>query len=134
MLKEKTSRKIGDTLKISAMLNLVQMTVCVVSQCIILSLITCVPVLAISTGSLSNHDGNSSKSFTLKVICAVSYYITLIPFHSMCQMVGNFSGVHSKGLYSRLSLNGHLYKTDTSVKRTLRVCPCLSLLPLFDSL
>ena len=36
------------------------------------------------------------------------------------------------------SLKGHLYKTDyktdTSVKRTLRVGPCLSLLPLFDSL
>ena len=37
-------------------------------------------------------------------------------------------------LYSRLSLNGHLYKTDASVKRTLRVGPCLSLLPSFDSL
>ena len=36
-------------------------------------------------------------------------------------------------LYSRLSLNGHLYKTDTSVKRTPRVGPCLSLFPLFDS-
>ena len=43
--------------------------------------------------------------------------------------------------YSRLSLNsfnsslnGHLYKTDTSVKRTFRVGHCLSLLPLFDSL
>ena len=36
--------------------------------------------------------------------------------------------------YSRLSLNGHLYKTDTSVKRTPRVGPCLSLLPLFDSI
>ena len=36
--------------------------------------------------------------------------------------------------YSRLSLNGHLYKMDTSVKRTLGVGPCLSLLPLFDSL
>ena len=35
--------------------------------------------------------------------------------------------------YNRLSLNGHLYKTDTSVKRTLRVGRCLSLLPLFDS-
>ena len=32
--------------------------------------------------------------------------------------------------YSRLSLNGHLYKTDTSLKRTPRVGPCLSLLPL----
>ena len=37
-------------------------------------------------------------------------------------------------VYSRLSLNGHLYKTDTSVKRTPRVGPCLSLLPLFDFL
>ena len=36
--------------------------------------------------------------------------------------------------YSRLSLNRHLYKMGTSVKRTLRVGPCLSLLPLFDSL
>ena len=36
--------------------------------------------------------------------------------------------------YSRLSLNGHLYKTDTSLKWTPRVGPCLSLLPLFDSL
>ena len=36
--------------------------------------------------------------------------------------------------YSRLSLNRHLYKTDTSVKQTLRVGPCLSLLPLFDFL
>ena len=36
--------------------------------------------------------------------------------------------------YSRLSLNGHLYKTDTCVKRTPRVGSCLSLLPLFDSL
>ena len=36
--------------------------------------------------------------------------------------------------YCQLSLNGHLYKMDTSVKRTLRVGPWLSLLPLFDSL
>ena len=49
---------------------------------------------------------------------------------------------------SQLSVNGHLelvpaflyslyltlYKTDTSVKWTPRVGPCLSLLPLFDSL
>ena len=37
-------------------------------------------------------------------------------------------------VYSRLSLNGHLYKTDTSVKRTPRVGPCLCLFPLFDSI
>ena len=36
--------------------------------------------------------------------------------------------------YSGLSFNGHLYKVDTSVKQTLRVGPCLSLLLLFDSL
>ena len=36
-----------------------------------------------------------------------------------------------KYMYSRLSLNGHLYKADTSVKRTPRVGPCLSFLPLF---
>ena len=37
-------------------------------------------------------------------------------------------------LYSWLSLNRHLYKMDTSLRRTLRVGPCLSLLPLVDSL
>ena len=36
-----------------------------------------------------------------------------------------------RAIYSQLSLEGHLYKTDTSVKRTSRVCPCLSVLPLF---
>ena len=35
---------------------------------------------------------------------------------------------------NRLPLNGHLYKTDNSVKRTPRVRPFLILLPLFDSL
>ena len=37
-------------------------------------------------------------------------------------------------LFSRLSLNGHLCKTDTPVKQTPSVGPCLSLLPLLDSL
>ena len=32
-----------------------------------------------------------------------------------------------KSEYGRLSLNGHLYKTDTSVKRTPGVGPCFSL-------
>ena len=36
--------------------------------------------------------------------------------------------------YSWLYLNGHLYKTNISVKRTPRVGPCLSWLYLFDSL
>ena len=34
--------------------------------------------------------------------------------------------------YSRLSLNGHLYKMDTPVKRTPRVGPCLCLFPFFS--
>ena len=46
----------------------------------------------------------------------------------------NSGRVPSFFVYSLLSLIGHLYKTDTSVKRTPRVGPCLSLLPLFDSL
>ena len=33
---------------------------------------------------------------------------------------------------SQLSLNGNLYKTDTLLRRTPRVGPCLSLLPLLD--
>ena len=36
--------------------------------------------------------------------------------------------------YSRLFRDGPLYKTNLSVKRTSRIGPCLSLLPLFDSL
>ena len=36
--------------------------------------------------------------------------------------------------YSWLYYNGHLYRTRTSVKQTPKVGPCLSLLPLFDSL
>ena len=37
-------------------------------------------------------------------------------------------------LYSRLSLNRHLFKTDTLLKWKSRVGPCLSLLLLVDSL
>ena len=62
------------------MLNLVQMTDCVVWQCIILSLITCVSVLAISTGSLSNHDGNGSKSFYFRSE-SVLFHTTLRSSH-----------------------------------------------------
>ena len=34
--------------------------------------------------------------------------------------------------YSQLSFNGHLYKTDTLLRWTPTVGPCLSLLPLLD--
>ena len=36
-------------------------------------------------------------------------------------------------IYSRLSLHGHLFKTDTSVKWTARVRPHPSLVPITDS-
>ena len=39
----------------------------------------------------------------------------------------------TRTFYSRLSLNGHFYKTDTTVKRTPGDGPCLCLFPLFDS-
>ena len=42
--------------------------------------------------------------------------------------------IRLKSRYSQLSLDGHLYKMHTSVKRTPTVGPCLSLLLLFDSL
>ena len=67
-------------------------------------------------------------------------YISLRSLHEYDVNLPNFTfngGREHKitvSVYSRLSLNGHLYKTDTSVKRTLRVGPCLSLLLLFDSL
>ena len=53
---------------------------------------------------------------------------------SFQQTHNNFPSAPVHGLYSQLSLNGHLNKTDTSVKRTPRVGPSLSLLPLFGSL
>ena len=40
----------------------------------------------------------------------------------------------TRTFYSRLSFNGHFYKTDTTVKRTPGDGPCLCLFPLFDSL
>ena len=55
----------------------------------------------------------------------------LIEVHSVKHKLPKSSIVYT---YSRLSLNGHLYKMETSVKRTLRVGPCFSLLLLFDSL
>ena len=56
-----------------------------------------------------------------------NYYIGL-------QVVNRICFPNQYYMYSRLSLNGHLYKMDTSVKRTPRVGPCLCLFLLFDSL
>ena len=44
--------------------------------------------------------------------------------------------VNIQNIYSQLSLNmyTHLYKMNTSVKQTPKGGPCLSLLPLFNSL
>ena len=50
------------------------------------------------------------------------------------KMNSRFPKLNLYRVYSLLSLNGHLYETDISVNRTLRVGPYLSLVPLFDSL
>ena len=48
------------------------------------------------TGSLSNHDGNSSKNITEnKQVRTFSNFISLVPFHTICLMFGNSSGVDS---------------------------------------
>ena len=54
---------------------------------------------------------------------------------SIIHLLNNWDQVtEAKAIYSQLSLNRHLYKTYTSLKRTPRVGPYLCLLPLFDSL
>ena len=62
-----------------------------------------------------------------------AYFQTIQQCASAFQCISLFLSERDK-LYSQLSLNRHLYKTDTSVKRTPGVGPCFSLLPLFDSL
>ena len=53
------------------------------------------------TGSLSDHDGNSSENVTYnKRVRTVSNFIFLVPFHTICLiMLGNSSRVDSKGWY-----------------------------------
>ena len=50
-------------------------------------------------GSLSNHDGNGNENVTWKASWNFSNFITLVPFHTICLMLGNSSGFDSKGLY-----------------------------------
>ena len=44
-------------------------------------------------GSLSKYDGNGAKRSLKEWLCAVSNFIALIPFYSICQLLTNFSGV-----------------------------------------
>ena len=44
-----------------------------------------------------------------------------------------FNCIQDQKIHIQLSLNGHLYKKDTSLKRTPRFGPCISLLCLVDS-
>ena len=67
------------------------------------------------------------------ILAGIKAFFIIFTFIKAISIV-NFRFILQQYYYSRLSLNGHLYKMDTSVKRTLRVGPCLSLLPLFDSL
>ena len=66
------------------------------------------------------------KHQSVRTITISSWYVNVC---STC-----FFSLHPTILYSWLSLNGHLYKTDTSVKLTPRVGPGLSFPALFDSL
>ena len=66
---------------------------------------------------------------TGSVTCVVSFVNLLREWSILKRQIVSESSALTFWQYSRLSLNGHLYKTDTSVKRTPRVGPCLSLLP-----
>ena len=60
----------------------------------------------------------------------VSLYRGSVPYF----ILFTFTGAKTELVKPFVIHNGHLYKTNTSVKRTPRVGPCLSFLPLFNSL
>ena len=62
------------------------------------------------------------------------YYIHRARSKSETPRLNVFITFSYQAKYSQLSLNGRPYTMDTSEKRTPSVDPCLSLLPLFDSL
>ena len=72
------------------------------------------------------------RQFSLFLGKALSFSLYSTCLIRTPRQCGHWTVVFAK--YSRLSLSRHLYETVTSVKRTPRVGPCLSLLPLFDSL
>ena len=55
-------------------------------------------------------------------------------FYSAQSQCGNTCALSSQNTVDSLLTDTSIYKKDTSVKRTPRVGPYLSLLPLFDSL
>ena len=63
-------------------------------------------------------------------ITKVSLYGGYFPYF----ILFTFTGAKTELVKPFVIQNGHRYKTDTSVKGTPRVGPCLSLFPLFDSL
>ena len=72
------------------------------------------------------------KRTTLRYVQFTSYYITAVKsLLTDSPLLNGHLELIPAFLYS---LYLTLYKTDISVKRTPRVDPCLSLLPLFDSL
>ena len=123
-------------------------TICVAVACVV----ACVQSRAVKVQKQKQktHPFHSNKPRSLVVDVSKHLCRSLSLTHTRCWVIFSLrleylrvrwfnkqSGLYLalSSLYSLLSLiNGHLHKTDTSVKRTSRVCPCLSLLPLFDSL
>ena len=123
-------------------------TICVAVACVV----ACVQSRAVKVQKQKQktHPFHSNKPRSLVVDASKHLCRSLSLTHTRCWVIFSLrleylrvrwfnkqSGLYLalSSLYSLLSLiNGHLHKTDTSVKRTSRVCPCLSLLPLFDSL
>ena len=71
---------------------------------------------------------------TEKVPIFYTVYFKMVLFHILRFVLSALNVPSFIYEYGQLSLNGHLYKTHTSVKWTPTVGLCLSFLPLFDSL
>ena len=83
------------------------------------------------TKTLSFPD--SSTSWT-QCTCVGTCGITVLQAERIACVADALNLLHRATDYSRLSLNGHLYKKDTTVKRTPWAGPCLCLFPSFDSI
>ena len=65
----------------------------------------------------------AAKTSLEKRIRAVSNFIPLVPFHKICLMLGNFSGVDSKGGYPNLEKEKDIccLSFTSSIKRETRM-------------
>ena len=91
----------------------------------------------------TNENSNLYRRGRRRWISLITNPLSYINIASLGQTCGdypiygqNLGRSAKRKIPDRLGFSRHmtLYKTNTSVKRTPRVAPCLSLLPLFDSL